>query len=41
MALDLYKNSVLNVHLVFSNPYRKTTMVRYNPKMKVCFFFFF
>lgn len=34
MALDLYKNSVLNVHLVFSNPYRKTTMIRYNPKMK-------
>ncbi|XP_011314622.1 uncharacterized protein [Fopius arisanus] len=34
LALDLYRNAILNVDLSLSNPYRKTTMIRYNHKMK-------
>lgn len=35
LALDLYKNTLLDVNLPFTNPFRKTTMVGYNPKNKV------
>ncbi|XP_018572198.1 uncharacterized protein LOC108911691 [Anoplophora glabripennis] len=31
-AMDLYKNTLLDVNLAFSNPFRKTTMLGYNPK---------
>ncbi|KAJ8924524.1 hypothetical protein NQ315_007322 [Exocentrus adspersus] len=31
-AMDLYKNTLLDVNLSFSNPFRKTTMLGYNPK---------
>ncbi|XP_035720622.1 gliomedin-like isoform X1 [Vespa mandarinia] len=34
LALDLYKNSTVDVHLSFSNPYHKTTAVSYNHKTK-------
>ncbi|KAG8039221.1 hypothetical protein G9C98_003528 [Cotesia typhae] len=34
LALDLYRHAILDVHLSFSNPFRKTTMIRYNHKMK-------
>lgn len=34
-ALDLYKNVLLDVDLQFSNPFRKTTMLSYNHKLKV------
>ncbi|XP_014299177.1 uncharacterized protein LOC103574426 [Microplitis demolitor] len=34
LALDLYRHAILDVHLSFSNPYRKTTMIRYNHRMK-------
>lgn len=34
-ALDLYTTKVLDVDLTFTNPFRKTTMLGYNPKAKV------
>ncbi|XP_020286839.1 gliomedin-like isoform X2 [Pseudomyrmex gracilis] len=33
-AFDLYKNSMLDVNLSFTNPYHKTTAVSYNHKTK-------
>ncbi|XP_077274980.1 uncharacterized protein LOC143904292 isoform X2 [Temnothorax americanus] len=33
-ALDLYKNTTLDVNLSFTNPYHKTTSVSYNHKTK-------
>lgn len=33
-ALDLYTNNLLHVDLPFTNPFRNTTMVGYNPKNK-------
>lgn len=33
-ALDLYKNTLLDVSLPFSNPFRRTTMVGYNHRYK-------
>lgn len=38
-ALDLYKKVLLDVNLQFSNPFRKTTMLSYNHRTKVCFNF--
>jgi hypothetical protein len=35
LALDLYHSKLLDVNLSFSNPFRKTTSVGYNPKNKV------
>lgn len=35
-AFDLYKNTLLDVNLPFANPFRKTTMIEYNQKHKVC-----
>lgn len=36
LALDLYQNKLLDVHgLTFSNPFRNTTTVGYNPSTKV------
>lgn len=34
-ALDLYKNTLLDVALSFTNPFRRTTMIEYNQKHKV------
>lgn len=34
-ALDLYKNLLLDVSLVFTNPFKRTTMVGYNHRTKV------
>nr|CAH7752357.1 unnamed protein product [Callosobruchus chinensis] len=31
-AYDLYKNNLLDVNLAFTNPFRKTTMLGYNPR---------
>lgn len=36
LALDLYKSTLLEVDLTFTNPFRKTTMLGYNPRNKVC-----
>ena len=33
-ALDLYKNKLLDVELPFSNPFRFTTTLGYNPRLK-------
>ncbi|CAH0552151.1 unnamed protein product [Brassicogethes aeneus] len=33
-ALDLYKETLLDVNLLFSNPFRKTTMIGYNHRNK-------
>lgn len=38
LALDLYKNTLLDVNLPFTNPFRRTTMVGYNYKNKVSHF---
>lgn len=35
LALDLYKGTLLDVSLTFTNPFRKTTTVGYNPRNKV------
>lgn len=35
LALDLYHGKLLDVSLTFTNPFRKTTTVGYNPKNKV------
>ena len=34
-ALDLYKNKLLDVDLPFTNPFRFTTSLGYNPRLKV------
>ncbi|GLV40608.1 uncharacterized protein CBL_04410 [Carabus blaptoides fortunei] len=34
LALDLYKNTPLDVNLPFTNPFRKTTMIGYNHRSK-------
>ena len=34
-ALDLYKNKLMDVELKFSNPFRFTTSIGYNPRLKV------
>lgn len=34
LALDLYKNTTVPVHLSFTNPYHKTTSVTYNHRTK-------
>ena len=34
-ALDLYRNTLLDVSLSFTNPFKNTTMVGYNHKSKV------
>ncbi|KAK0161719.1 hypothetical protein PV327_008137 [Microctonus hyperodae] len=34
LALDLYRHAMLDVHLTFTNPYRKTSMIRYNHRLK-------
>lgn len=34
-ALDLFKNTLLDVNLSYSNPFRKTTMIGYNHRNKV------
>lgn len=39
LALDLYKNTLLDVNLAFTNPFRRTTMLGYNHKNKVSLFF--
>ncbi|XP_044746573.1 uncharacterized protein LOC123308096 isoform X1 [Coccinella septempunctata] len=33
-ALDLYRGILLDVNLAFSNPFKKTTMITYNHRMK-------
>lgn len=35
-AFDLYRNTIRDVSLSFTNPYHKTTAVSYNHKTKVC-----
>lgn len=35
LALDLYTSKLLEVDLTFTNPFRKTTMLGYNPRNKV------
>jgi hypothetical protein len=37
-ALDLYKNKLLDVELPFTNPFRFTTYLGYNPRLEVDFF---
>ncbi len=34
-ALDLYKNKLLDVELPFSNPFKYTTSLGYNPRLSV------
>ena len=34
-ALDLYKNKLLDVELPFTNPFRFTTTLGYNPRLQV------
>lgn len=34
-AFDLYKRVLLDVNLSFTNPFRSTTMLGYNPKDQV------
>lgn len=38
LALDLYHSKLLDVSLTFTNPFRRTTTVGYNPKNKVSFY---
>lgn len=35
LALDLYKNTLLEVMLPFTNPFRKTTVLAYSHRYKV------
>lgn len=35
IAVDLYSPKIINVNLPFSNPFRKTTTVGYNPHLVV------
>lgn len=35
-AFDLYKSKLIDVSLQFNNPFRKTTMISYNHRSKVC-----
>lgn len=35
IAVDLYNPKIINVNLPFSNPFRKTTTVGYNPHLVV------
>lgn len=37
-AYDLYKNKLLDVNLSFTNAFRKTTMLGYNPRSQVRLF---
>jgi len=37
LALDLYRRQLLKVDLPFSNPFRHTSMVSYNPRTKELF----
>ena len=39
-ALDLYKNKMLEVELPFTNPFKYTTSLGYNPRLNVSFLFF-
>ena len=39
-ALDLYKNKMLEVELPFTNPFKYTTSMGYNPRLNVSIFFF-
>ena len=34
-ALDLYKNKLLDVELPFTNPFKYTTSLGYNPRLSV------
>ena len=38
-ALDLYKNKMLEVELPFTNPFKYTTSLGYNPRLNVRNFF--
>ena len=40
-ALDLYKNKMLEVELPFTNPFKYTTSLGYNPRINVSMFTIF
>ena len=37
LALDLYRRRLIKLDLAFTNPFKKTVMVSYNPKSKELF----